>query len=178
MSVVSSQLGFVDAPVRRFHPNVAVQYAKNDSGEAEPADFVLPASVPYFGKTNPPAGCTTGTPTTGEEVPIKSRQYGSGQALFNTPTPAATAQLDVPDYMPEPAAVFKGQYATVPEPAPFDYSMGIRGGPHKINFSALDQPAPAILYRTQTAAKSIPSGRVTDGISYDVGIDELRAMRS
>jgi hypothetical protein len=176
MSVVSSQIGFIDAPVRRFHPNVAVQYAKNDSGEAEPADFMIPASVPFFGQCNPPSGCTTGTPTTGEEVPVKFRQYGSGMALFNTPTPAATASLDIPDDMPAPASIFKGQYASVPEPAPFNYNMGIRPGPRPIDFSTLDQPASAVLYRRQSASRGIPSGRVTDGISYDVGIDELRAM--
>jgi len=176
MSVVSSQLGFIDAPVRRFHPNVAVQFAKNDSGEPEPADFALPASVPFFGQMNPPAGCTTGTATTGEKVPVKFRQYGSGMALFNTPTPAATAQLDIPNDMPSPAVAYKGQYATVPEPAPFDYNMGIRDGPRAINFSVLDQPASAILYRRPSETRGIPSGKVTDGISYDVGIDELRAM--
>jgi hypothetical protein len=176
MSIVSSQIGFIDAPVRRVRPNVAVQYAKNDSGEAEPADFMLPASVPFFGQCNPSGGGTTGTPTKGEEVPLKFRQYGSGMALFNTPTPAETAQLDVPNYMPEPASIFKGQYATVPEPAPFDYNAGIRPGPRPIDFSTLDQPASAILYRKGSASRGIPSGRVTDGISYDVGIDELRAM--
>jgi len=176
MSVVSSQIGFIEAPVRRRKPNVAVQFAKNDSGEAEPADFMLPSSVPFFGQCNPSAGCTIGTPTSGEAVPIKSLQYGSGMALFNTPTPAATAQLDIPDDMPEPAVAYKGQYATVPEPAPFNYSMGIREGPRAINFSLLDEPASAILYRKPSETRGIPSGRVTDGISYDVGIDELRAM--
>jgi hypothetical protein len=178
MSIVSSQLGFIDAPVLRRKPNVAVQYAKNDSGEPEPMDFTLPAVMPNFNNVNPSGGCMTGIEVKGEDIPLKYRQYNSGMAMFNAPSVAATAQLDVPDDYPvETAAVYKGQHVSFPEPAPFNYNMGIRAGPRALYSTPLDEPAPAILYRRPNAgSKGIPSAKASDGISYDVGIEELRAM--
>ena len=177
MSIVSKQLGIVDVPIVRRKPNVAVQYAKNDTDFPEPADFTLPASMPCFNNVNPSASMPYKAPT-GENVPLVTAQYGSGQALFNYDSPAETAQLDIPSYLPlESSVAYKGQYANIPEPAPFNYDMGIRDGPRAIETFDYPEPAPAILYRKSAGAYSgLPSGKVTDGISFDVGIDELRQM--
>lgn len=177
MSIVSSQLGIVDVPVLRRKPNVSVQYAKNDSGSAEPADFTLPPSMPCFNNVNPPAGMPFKSPT-GGNVPLITDQYGSGMALFNTDSPAETAQLDIPSYLPlESSVAYKGQYASIPEPVPFNYDMGIRDGPRALDLFDYAEPSPAILYRKSAGYDlGLPSAKASDPISFDVGIDELRKM--
>jgi hypothetical protein len=178
MSVVSAQLGLIDVPVMRRKPNVAVQYAKNDSGSAEPADFTQGAQMPTFNGVNPSGGFEY-TPPTSEGLPLAYRQYGSGIAgVLNADTPAATAQLDVPSYYPlDTAVAYKGNFASIPAPVPFNYDMGIRDGPRAINFEDFAEPAASILYR-KPVAKSMPVEKVVESISFDVGIDELRKMAS
>jgi hypothetical protein len=178
MSVVSSQLGLIDVPVMRRKPNVAVQYAKNDSGSAEPADFTQGAQMPCFNGVNPSG--ENYTPPTSEGLPLAFRQYGSGFAeMLNADTPAETAQLDVPSYYPlDTAVAYKGNFASIPAPVPFNYDMGIRDGPRAINFEDFAEPAATILYRKDMATRGIPSSSVGEGISFDVGIEELRKMAS
>ena len=177
MSIVSKQIGVIDVPLVRRKPNVAVQYAKNDTDFAEPADFTQGAQMPCFNGINPSA--MTVEQHTGENVPIASRQYGSGMAPFNVDTPAETAQLDIPDYMPLDSSVaFRGNFASIPAPVPYNYDMGIRDGPRAINFDDYAEPAASVLYRTGTEKRGLPSGRAGDGISFDVGIEELRQMAS
>ena len=179
MSIVSSQLGLIDVPVMRRKPNVAVQYAKNDTDFSEPADFTQGAQMPCFNGVNPSAASDY-TPPTSEGLPLAYRQYGSGIAgVLNADTPAETAQLDVPSYYPlDTAVAYKGNFASIPAPVPFNYDMGIRDGPRAINFEDFAEPAAAVLYRTGTEKRGIPSGRAGDGITFDVGVDELRKMVS
>jgi len=177
MSIVSSQLGIIDVPVLRRKPNVAVQYAKNDTDFAEPADFTQEAQMPCFNGIKPSPA--TAPQHTGETIPLAFQQYGAGMAPFNVDTPAETAQLDVPDYMPlESSIAYKGSFASIPAPVPFNYSMGIREGPRAIGPDDYAEPAASILYRKDMATSGLPSGRAGDGISFDVGIEELRKMAS
>ena len=178
MSVVSSQIGLIDVPVMRRKPNVAVQYAKNDTDFAEPADFAQPPQMPTFNGVKP-SGASDYTPPKTEGLPLKYLQYGSGIAnVLNADTPAQTAQLDVPDYYPlDTAVAYKGNFASIPAPVPFNYEAGIRDGPRAINFQDFAEPAPAILYR-KGVVPSMAVNKVVEGISFDVGIDELRKMAS
>lgn len=175
MSIVSKQIGVIDVPLVRRKPNVAVQYAKNDTDFAEPADFTQGAQMPTFNGVNPSA--MTVEQHTGETLPLAYLQYGSGMAAgFNADTPAETAQLDIPSYLPLDSSIaYKGNFASVPAPVPFNYDMGIRDGPRAINFEDFAEPSAAILYR-KAVAPSKPAEKVVEGISFDVGIDELRKM--
>jgi hypothetical protein len=98
MSVVSKQLGIINIG-RTRHVPCAVQYEKNDSGEAEPSDFTQPPQLPTFNlskKIRRP-NIDMMPKFDGEYVPFKSAQQNShamGAALFDAPTPVATAQLD------------------------------------------------------------------------------------
>jgi hypothetical protein len=159
----------------RRRPNVAVQYTKNDSGEPEPADFTMPEVVPTFNNINPSNGCVPGMHK-GETLPLKYLQYGSDMTThYNADTPAETAQLDIPNYYPaEISDIYKSQPVAFPDfPAPFDYNAGIRASVRPLHVDMVSEPAPAILYRTD---RGVPSKRVAEGITFDVGVEELRKM--
>ena len=175
MSVVSGKIGIVAIPKNR-HVKTAVQYDKNDSGEAEPGEFTQGEQLPMFNlskRIRIPAVNLTPEQYKGGFVPLKCHQTGAEYALFNTDTPAATAPLDVyaPSGMTMGDAHVSFADVLIRATAPYPYNQGIRGGKVPIKVDTLDEPS-ANLFRTRA-----PTGRGQWGqrLTYDVGVPELRA---
>jgi hypothetical protein len=176
MSVVSDQLGMFKIRTTKHVP-IAVQYVKNDSGEAEPPDFTQGEQLPCFNlskRIRLPA-LNMMPMHTGEFVPLKCHQQNShafGAALFNADTPAFTAQLDIESDVPYPT----GSYSNVgiskfPDITPaIPYNQGIQGT-RAIDFSNISEPTGAMFRKGVAKRRYVPPH-----ISYDTGIDELRQM--
>lgn len=148
MSIVSAKIDSFPAPFRRKPRPIAVQYDKNDSGEAEPADFTTP-KAPIVLHDYSSYGLKkveqTIPPRTGG-VPLYTSQYGSVQ--FRQPA-FDVEKLDIESNVPFPVKAYDDTlYVSYPDVSPaIPYDMGIRAGPRPIKFDEFSEPTPAMFRR-------------------------------
>lgn len=179
MSIVSAQLDTFQFGRRRRMPPIAVNYAKNDSGEPEPEDYCFPPQIPTFNLSHryykpvdtPVAHLPMGF------VPMLEAQLNRpvGAANFWADTYNAFPALDIESDVPFPVKAYEhsgiAKYVDV-APA-YPYEKGIRGGGIPIKFDKIDEPV-GQMFRKGSYKRS--EAYAPPHLSYDMGIDELRKM--
>jgi hypothetical protein len=167
MSIVSGKLDNMAVGFRKKSPAVAVQFAKNDSGSAEPPDFAIPPVLIAPRVVQASLRPTEDTLFKGGYVPVCEPDS-------NASVPFAVPSLDIESDVPLPSNAYDTSfiYKFPDVPVEYPYSKGIRAGSRPIEFDTINEPT-AMLFR-KGKAREVAYAPAT--INYDLGMDELRSM--
>jgi hypothetical protein len=173
MSVVSGKLDDVGMMFRKKCMPIAVQFDKNDTGEAEPPDFTtfpqefVPRRVQ--GTLRP----VEDTGFKGDYVPLREPNP-EGAANFWASMPFFLPLLDIESPVPLPASAYDDRLISkFPDvPVEYPYDKGIRAGSRPIEYDIIDEPT-AMMFR-KGRSRQVAYAPAT--ANYDIGMDDLKQL--
>ena len=152
---------------------VAVQFNKNDTGEAEPPDYTTfpqefcPRQVQ--GSLRP----VEDTLFKGDYVPLR-QPLPEGSANFWASMPFSLPLLDIESPVPLPASAYDDRLISkFPDvPMQYPYSEGIRAGSRPIDYDMVNEPV-GMMFR-KGRSRQVAYAPAT--ANYDVGMDDLKQL--
>jgi len=171
--IVSGKLDDVAVMFRKKCNPVAVQFDKNDTGEAEPPDFT---TFPQELVARQVQGTLRGVEDTlfkGVGVPVRAPNP-EGAANFWSPMPFFVPMLDIESPVPLPASAYDDRLISkFPDvPVQYPYDKGIRAGSRPINFDDISEDT-AMMFRKGRSRQVAYAPATTN---YDIGAEDLRQL--